>query len=98
MFWSNKADERKGKIKVKSAFSCAYINMNLNSEAGVRKHYIKCQIVGEIHETSEALQDTVNRYYVNYVENILKKSNLSKEEKIRIINAIQENIKLYKEM
>lgn len=63
----------------------------------MRKHYVACQIVGEIQENLGSVQDTINRCYVNSVKNILNNSDLSKEERIRMINCIQKNMGKYKE-
>ena len=59
----------------------------------MRKHEVKCQIEGDKKCVIGAIQEEINSVYVKTVENVLRKSKLSKEEIIKIIDQIQKNFK-----
>lgn len=56
----------------------------------MRKHEVKCQIEGDRDCAMSEIQKEINRAYVKTVENILRKSEISKMEMIEMINQIQE--------
>ena len=57
----------------------------------MRKHEIQCQIEKDEVHALDGIQNEINKTYVISVAKIMKKSNLSKEEQICIINQIQKN-------
>lgn len=63
------------------------------AEVAMRKHYVKCNIEGEITQAKADMQQSVNFYYVKNIGNILRKSDLSREEKVKIIEELEKNIK-----
>ncbi|MCM1387095.1 MAG: hypothetical protein NC231_07195 [Bacillus sp. (in: Bacteria)] len=59
----------------------------------MRKYNVKCKIEGEITQAKADIQQSVNFYYAQNIGKILKKADLSKEEKIEIVEEIKKNIK-----
>ncbi|MCM1251705.1 MAG: hypothetical protein NC321_02705 [Clostridium sp.] len=59
----------------------------------MRKHYVVCQIEGEIAKAKADMQRMVNFYYAQNIGKILKKADLSKKEKVEIIEQMERNIK-----
>ena len=57
----------------------------------MRKHEIQCRIEKDEVHALDGIQNKINKTYVISAANIMKKSNLSKEKQICIINQIQKN-------
>ena len=64
----------------------------------MRKHIVKCKVEGEIEKVMEYIRIETGKAYVEKVGRILKMSDISKEDKISIINRIQENFKKLTEL
>ena len=59
----------------------------------MRKHEVQCQIEGDKEHIIGSIQDEINVVYVKLVASVMRKSNLSKEEQLRLIDQIKEKIK-----
>lgn len=58
----------------------------------MRKHRVECRIEKERAENIKELESILNFYYAQNIANILKRSDFSKEEKIRVIEQIQKKL------
>lgn len=59
----------------------------------MRKHEVQCQIEGDKEHVLWRIKDEVNNVYAKAAGEILRKSNLSKEEQIYILEQMQKNFK-----
>ena len=59
----------------------------------MRKHEVQCQIEEENERFLHGIQSKVNGTYAKAVAEVLKKSNLSKEGQIYMLDQIQANFK-----
>jgi len=57
----------------------------------MREHAVTCQVENE--ESTKYLQYNINKYAVLYLEKKLRERGLPKEEQLRIVNELIDNIK-----
>lgn len=59
----------------------------------MRKHIVKCQVEGNVEEFKQELQCNINLLFSEIIEKKLLQSELSKEEKIDLIDNLIKEVK-----
>lgn len=98
--WEEHRDDINDKVRIKyQIYSCricivAYIYCKRNLSPCMRQHEIICKIYVENEvQFKECVQNMVNQYAGKYTEGLLLESNLTKQEKICLLEKLLHDLK-----